>query len=92
MKNKEQRSPSSTGRTLPQSRASLRVFSGEVATLAGPLSPAERRARKIRARAARLGEAARKKEAAARDVRLAELDQKIRAKAFGVNVLSCLHA
>lgn len=52
----------------------------------GPLSPAERRARKARARAAKIEEARSKREAAVRDERVAELDRQDGVKGFGFKV------
>lgn len=52
----------------------------------GPLSPAERRARKIRARAARIEETRLKKEEALKDERLAKLDHQDDHKSFTLKV------
>lgn len=63
---------------------------GEVggdASPVGPLTPAQRRAMKTRARARRLDQAARKKEEACRDARLAELDKTDGATTFSLKAM-----
>ncbi|CAM9843310.1 unnamed protein product, partial [Laminaria digitata] len=57
----------------------------------GPLSPAERRARKIRARAARIEETRLKKEEALKDERLAKLDHQDDHKSFTLKAMDPMH-
>lgn len=87
MKKKKKRNPPLTGQS--ERCSSLSDENREVGGDASPvglLSPAERRARKARARVARLDETARKKEEARRDARLAELDKTDGAKTFFLKV------
>lgn len=59
---------------------------GDGSRTVGPLSPAERRDRKIRARAARMEELRLKKEEALRDERLSKLDHQDDYKGFTLKV------
>lgn len=59
---------------------------GDESRTMGPLSPAERRDRKVRARAARMEELRLKKEEALRDERLAKLDHQDDHKGFTLKV------
>lgn len=89
-KRKKKRAPSSAGQC--ELGRSLGDKIGEVggdASPVGPLTPAQRRAMKTRARARRLDQAARKKEEACRDARLAELDKTDGATTFSLKVRWC---
>ena len=59
---------------------------GDESQTVGTLTPAERRARKSRARAAKIEEARLKKEEALRDERLAKLDHQDDFKSFNMKV------
>lgn len=63
-----------------------RGLDGDERRTVGPLNPAERRDRKIRARAARMEELRLKKEEALRDERLEKLDHQDDYKSFTLKV------
>eukprot|EP00903_Cladosiphon_okamuranus_P014972 g13857.t1 len=94
MKKKKKKRPQSPASDAPSSMAGISDVEGggatgarETAEAVGPLTMAERRARKAEARAAKIEAARLKKEAEARDARIAELDQQDASKTFTIKAM-----